>query len=97
MGHRSEPKERLGMSQSTPVQATSAASATVAQAQGAAEKSTTPAVNSSTKINSLEELKTKAPKVYNQILQSLAQNMIIDLRHRQERLEKEMKKMQGDR
>jgi hypothetical protein len=53
-------------------------------------------VTASTKINSLEELKALNPQLFNMILQGIAQNMLIDFRRREDRLEEEMKKNRDD-
>jgi hypothetical protein len=53
-------------------------------------------VSGATTINSLEELKRLSPELYNEIVVSIAQNMMIDFKNREDRLEKEMKKMGDD-
>jgi hypothetical protein len=96
------------MSQSTNTQTSSAGevnkvdtAAVIADAQGAAALAEAGGVPSSaasaaTKINSLEDLQKLSPELYNEIVVSIAQNMMIDFKNREDRLEKEMKKMQGD-
>lgn len=54
---------------------------------GAAVSSNEPTgYTSSTKISSLGNLKAKAPKVYDFMLLSIAQNMCIEFKHAQDRL-----------
>jgi hypothetical protein len=49
-------------------------------------------LSASTTVNSMEELKTLYPKLYNIIVQSMGENMMIDFRRREDHLEAEMKK-----
>lgn len=44
-------------------------------------------VSSDTKIKNLEELRKKAPNVYNKMLEGIAMNICNDMKHHQERLE----------
>jgi hypothetical protein len=53
-------------------------------------------LSAATTINSLEDLKRLSPELYNQILASIAQNMMIDFKNREDRLEQEIKKMQNN-
>lgn len=50
----------------------------------------------STQISSLGDLKSKYPQLYKMILQSLAQNMMIDFQRREDRLDKALKQMRDD-
>ncbi|MBA2726859.1 MAG: hypothetical protein H0U49_01635 [Parachlamydiaceae bacterium] len=63
---------------------------------GAAASSNTPVVNSSTKISSLADLKTKAPKVYNMMMQSLVEMVRRDLQNHAENLKKAYRKGRED-
>lgn len=60
---------------------------------GAAVQSNAPAnYSSSTKISSLEDLKNKAPEVYNAMLKGLCMTIIRDMREHQEHLKETMRK-----
>ncbi len=41
-----------------------------------------------TKISSMKDLQNKAPEVWDKMMEGIAQNIIKDMRHRQERLKK---------
>lgn len=79
------------MSPSAAISQPSASDATTA---GAAVMSNTPAsLTSHNKINSLADLRRKAPKVYKFMMLSLAQNICIEMKHNQDRLEEAWRKM----
>lgn len=61
----------------------------IAQASGG----TAPVVTSATRFNSLDQLRKADPKLYNQLMLSIGQNIIIQLRRGDERLQEEWKKM----
>lgn len=47
-----------------------------------------------TKVNSTADLKEKAPEVWDKMMEGIAQNIISDMRKRQERLKKMMREAQ---
>lgn len=88
------PAPPAGASGSSATTAIAAATADPSKA-GAAAGAQTPAaganskeVDSLTTIGSMEELKKKAPEVYNMMMQGLATNIVNEMRRRDERLKK---------
>lgn len=74
----------------TPVQGTSATpnpEGTAAAKSGAAKAT----FSATTQISSLNDLKAKAPEVYDAMLKGIAQNIISEMREAQERLKKKMR------
>lgn len=68
----------------------SSASSAAAAAGSASAGSTKPAeTTAATTISSMEDFKAKAPKVYNAMMMSIAQNITSEMNHHQERI-KEM-------
>lgn len=63
-------------------------SANAATAEAAMSTNASAEATGATKISSLEDLKNKAPKVFHQMMVSLATTMISDMRKHQERLKK---------
>lgn len=51
-------------------------------------------VNSNTKINGLDDLKKRAPKVYNLMMLGIATNICREMQHRQDELKKIMREGQ---
>jgi hypothetical protein len=75
----------------SPVATTTAAapsSADAATAGASASMNTDAAATASTKFSSLEDLKNKAPKVYYQMMVSIATTMIKDMHRNDENLKK---------
>jgi hypothetical protein len=75
---------------SAPVQPSSS-DPSVAAAAAAANASKDMKETTFTKVGSLAELKEKAPEVYEKMMQGIAQNIISEMRERQERLKKLMR------
>lgn len=71
--------------------AASAPSASNPTTAGAAASMNTPVVSSKTKINSLADLKKKAPKVYNQMMLSIQEMVRRDLQRHQQNLKKALR------
>lgn len=67
-------------------QAPSASNATTAAAVASTHGQAQ--VNSASKINSMDDLRRKAPKVYNMMMQSLMESVRRDMQKHQERLKK---------
>lgn len=65
----------------------SSQNATTAEA-AAASNANKKDFNIDTKLSSVADLKNKAPEVWDKMLEGIAQNIIKDMRHRQERLKK---------
>lgn len=57
----------------------------------AAVVSSNKAVNSYTKISSVEDLRKKAPKVYNAICQGIAEQICYQMKHAQDRIKQKMR------
>lgn len=70
-------------------QATTGAVAATTASTGTGSSTSSPAsYSSSTHVNSLSELRTKAPKVYNAMMQGIAMDICNDMKHHQDRLKK---------
>lgn len=54
-------------------------------------------VNSNTKINSLKDLKEKAPELYNKMLESIAMHICGEMREHQDRLKRMMREASDQR
>ena len=65
--------------------------AALASFQGDLNLAAAGGVTSKTTVKSLAGLKKLSPKLYNQMLQSIASDMMIDFQRREDRLEKAMK------
>lgn len=63
---------------------------------GAIHSSNNTKVTSATTVSSLADLKKKAPKVYNAMLQGIGMNICSEMQHHQERLKKMMQKARED-
>lgn len=76
--------------QSVQSQATATAATTAAKTGTDSHASSAAATGftTSTKIDSLSALRTKAPKVYNAMMQGIAMNICNDMKHHQDRLKK---------
>ena len=84
------------ISSSAPVQPSST-DPSVAGAAAATNASKDMKETTFTKVSSLAELKEKAPEVYEKMMQGIAQNIISEMRERQERLKKLMREGTPDR
>lgn len=87
------PGPPLGASASSATTAAAAATADPGKAAAATGAGTPAAgangdVSSLTTIGSMEELKKKAPEVYNMMMQGIATNIVNEMRRRDERLKK---------
>ena len=79
----------------TPVQPSSADPATAGNV-AAANKTTTKDFTIDTQIGSLNDLREKAPEVYDKMLMGIAQSIVARMREQQERLKKMMREGRED-
>lgn len=75
-----------------PTAAAQPSSANPTTAGAAAQSNAPTSYTSSTKISSLEDLKKKAPKVYDAMLKGICMGVIRDMREHQEHLKEMMRK-----
>lgn len=72
----------------TPPAAAAPSSANAITAGAVAQSNSDTGVTSSTKINSIKELREKAPEVYQKMLEGIAQNICGKMKDHQDRLKK---------
>lgn len=71
--------------------ATTGTTSTAATGSSSSSSSSSSSVNSATTIRNMDELRTKAPKVYKAMQQGIAMQIISDSQHSNDRLIKMMK------
>ncbi len=74
----------------------SAGGSSESESVGESSSSSKSNVTPTTSINSLSDLRNKAPQVYKFMMLSLAQNICISMKHDQDRLTAAMKKIRED-
>lgn len=76
------------VSSSSPTSSAASVSTDAVTQGGAAQEHGKGTVNSNTKITSLQDLKEKAPEVWQKMLEGIAMNICNEMRHHEERIKK---------